>query len=79
MAYDENGILREFGEYENIVVCGHCKKMYYQRTEEQVPGFRDVDDDICPYCKESNGRSGDVEFFNRSLTQEELINIKNNK
>lgn len=76
MAYDENGVLREFGEYDNIVVCKHCKKMYHQHTEEQVPGFRDIDDDICPYCKESNGRSGDVEFFNRALTQEELDSMK---
>lgn len=61
LAYDENGDLREFEECENIVVCNHCKKPYRQRTEEQVPGFRDVDDDICPYCRESNGRSGDVQ------------------
>lgn len=76
MAYDENGVLREFEESENIVVCGHCKKPYYQHTTEQVPGFREVDDDICPYCKESNGRSGDVEFFNRALTQQELDGMK---
>lgn len=75
MAYDENGVLKEFGEYDDIVIWKHCKKMYYQHTEEQVPGFRGVDDDICPYCNESNGRSGDVEFFNRALTQEELEKI----
>ena len=76
MAYDENGDLREFEESNSVVVCKHCKKMYDQHTEEQVPGFRTVDDDICPYCKKSNGRSGDVEFFNRALTQEELDNLK---
>ena len=25
LAYDENGNLREFEEFENIVVCSHCK------------------------------------------------------
>lgn len=76
MAYDENGVLREFEESNGVVVCGHCKKMYHQHTVEQVPGFREVDNDICPYCKQSNGRSGDVEFFNRALTQEELNSMK---
>ena len=78
LAYDENGDLREFGECENIVVCNHCKKPYRQRTEEQVPGFRDVDDDICPYCHESNGRSGDVEFYNEPLSDEEVKGLKKN-
>lgn len=50
--------------------------MYYQHTTEQVAGFRDVDDDICPYCKKSNGKSGDVEFYNRVLTPEELNRLK---
>lgn len=68
--------MREFEEEENIVVCKHCKKIYYQHTIEQVPGFREVDNDICPYCKESNGRSGDVEYFNRKLTEEEMNKFK---
>ena len=50
MAYDENGDLREFGEYDDIVICKYCKKMYHRHIEEQVPGFREADDDICPYC-----------------------------
>ena len=77
-AYDENGNLREFEECENILVCNHCKKPYRQRTEEQVPGFRDVDDDICPYCHESNGRSGDVEFYNEPLSDIEVKSLKKN-
>ena len=74
LAYDENGDLREFEECENIVVCNHCKKPYRQRTEEQVPGFRD----ICPYCHESNGRSGDVEFYNEPLSDIEVKSLKKN-
>ncbi len=49
LAYDENGKMREFQEYEHIVICKYCKKSYRQYVEEQVPGFREIDDDICPY------------------------------
>ena len=78
LAYDENGDLRGFEERENIVVCNHCKKPYIQRIEEQVPGFRDIDDDICPYCHESNGRSGDVEFYNEPLSDGDVKSLKKN-
>ena len=66
-AYNENGDLAKFEIDEGKVKCGHCGKIYYQERHEQVPGFREVDDDICPYCHESNGRSGDWEFFNRKI------------
>ena len=77
-AYDENGDLREFEDYENIVVCNHCKKLYRQHIEEQIPGFRDIDDDICPYCHESNGRSGDVEFYNEPFSDVGVKILKEN-
>lgn len=79
LAYDENGIMREFYEHEGIVKCLHCNRLYRQRTEEQVPGFREVDEDICPYCNKSNGRSGDVEFYNYAISIEELSKLKKNK
>lgn len=66
-AYNENGDLAQFEITEGKVKCGHCGKVYYQERHEQVSGFREVDDDICQYCHESNGRSGDWEFFNRKL------------
>lgn len=66
-AYNENGDLADFEISESTVKCGHCGEVYYQELHEQVPGFREVDDDICPYCHESNGRSGDWEFFNRKI------------
>jgi uncharacterized Zn-finger protein len=49
------------------VTCPHCGKIYLQRTEEQVPGFRSVDEDICPYCGAENGRSMEVEFHNKKI------------
>lgn len=76
LAYDENGVIREFYEHEGVVVCSHCYRLYKQLIEEQIPGFREVNDDICPYCKKSNGRSSDVEFYNYVLSMEELSNMK---
>ena len=66
-SYDENGNLRYYEEDQQKVVCGKCHKTYLQETVEQVAGFREVDDDVCPYCGHVNGRSGDVEFFNHKL------------
>lgn len=79
LAYDENGNMREFCEREGIVKCLYCNRLYKQRTEEQIPGFREVDDDICPYCNKSNGRSGDVEFYNYPLASEELSELIKDK
>ena len=76
LAYDENGVLREFDEYKHIVVCRHCTRPYRQHTEDQVPGFREIDHDICPYCHNSNGSSGDVEFYNAALSDEETKRLK---
>ena len=76
LEYDENGNLRDFEENEGIVICNHCKKPYRQRTEEQVPGFREADSDICPYCHKSNGRSYDVEFFNKPLSDDEIKKLQ---
>lgn len=59
---------REFGyEYrgERIVQCGHCKMLYRQQEELQIPGHRFREEDICPYCKESNGSSMEREYRNR--------------
>ncbi len=49
------------------VQCPHCRKIYIQDTETQVPGFRDKDYDICPYCKEINGFSMELEYHNYKM------------
>ncbi len=49
------------------IKCSHCGKIYLQWTENQVPGFRDKNEDICPYCKGSNKSSMEVEFHNSKL------------
>ena len=76
LAYDENGELAEFEECDDVVACGFCKKPYYQHTTEQVPGFRDKDYDICPYCGKKNGSSMDWEYSNKKMTDNEIKKLK---
>lgn len=71
LAYNENGHLSEFEENNYIVRCSHCNRKYIQEQIEQVPGFREVDDDICPYCHAVNGRSGEVEYLNCKINESE--------
>lgn len=56
-----------FDSPKNITQCVHCKKEYKQTTEEQVPGFRSREYDICPYCNESNGSSMKEEYYNQKI------------
>lgn len=79
IAYNENGKLAEFEEYESIAVCKSCKKPYYRHKTEQVPGFRDRDYDECPYCGEINGSSMDWEYSNRKMTDDEIEKLKKKK
>ena len=76
LAYNEDGVLTNFEEYDGIVVCKHCKKTYYQNKTEQVPGFRDKSYDICPYCSEENGSSMEWEYSNRKMTDDEIEQLK---
>ena len=68
-AYNENGDLADYSAEYGIKVCPKCRRKYKQRTEEQVPGFRDKDYDYCPYCGANNGSSMEVEFFNSKLDE----------
>lgn len=65
--YNENGDLSGFTVEYGIKLCSKCHRKYKQRTEEQVPGFRDRDYDICPYCGSENGTSMQVEFYNSKI------------
>ncbi len=51
----------------SIITCSHCGKQYIQWTEEQVPGNRMKDEDVCPYCGGINGSSMSVEYHNRKI------------
>lgn len=61
-------ILRQYDK-PYPVKCYHCGKQYLQREEDQIPGFREKEYDICPYCHESNGSSMEVEYHNSKLEE----------
>ena len=50
---------------EKIVKCQNCKMVYRQKQEPQMIGHRFREDDVCPYCKHSNGSSMEHEYKNR--------------
>jgi hypothetical protein len=59
---------KEYGnnyQGEKIVKCRHCKMVYRQKQETQMSGHRFHEEDICPYCKRSNGSSMEYEYKNR--------------
>lgn len=58
---------REFISHE--VVCRHCGKTYKQTMISQIPGFRDREEDICPYCNEVNRSSMEWDFSNEKMEQ----------
>lgn len=76
LAYNENGVLAEFFDYTHIVKCDYCHKPYEQTVTEQVPGFRERDEDICPYCGKINHSSCDVEYSNSKLSDEKLKELQ---
>ncbi len=67
LAYNENGELAEYEVSYGTTECPKCHKKYKQTTEEQVPGFRDMSYDICPYCGAENGKSMEVDYMNRKI------------
>ena len=56
---------KKINRYEDRAVCGKCGRAYIRVTEDQVIGFREKDEDICPYCGYVNGTSMDYDFYNR--------------
>ena len=60
--------------YSHTVVCPKCKKPYRQDREDQVPGFRDMDYDYCPYCNNINGKSMTYEYHNYPIDKSEIAN-----
>ena len=67
LAYNENGELAEYDVSFGITECPKCHKKYKQTIEEQVPGFRDMSYDICPYCGSENNRSMEVDYNNSKI------------
>lgn len=49
------------------VTCCNCGRIYEQVIVPQEEGFKEMDDDICPYCKKSNGSSMEKEYMNYKI------------
>jgi len=69
--FDDNGEYREFEFWENRVSCIKCGKTYRQVCEEQAPGFRSRDLDVCPYCGTENGSSISINYYNYKISDSE--------
>ena len=57
-------------EVEIDVKCEKCGKTYSQIEKEQVPGFREMEYDICPYCNNIRGKSMTYEYLNSKKSGE---------
>lgn len=62
-------MVEDYHTYNSTVVCQHCGKPYYQEREDQIPGFRDMDYDHCPYCNQVNGQSMSYEYRNYAISK----------
>lgn len=40
LAYNEKNRLKEFEDVCNLQACTHCRKIYRQVINDQIPGFR---------------------------------------
>lgn len=76
LAYDEKNRLKEFENTNGVRVCDICHKLYKQIRSEQIPGFREREDDCCPYCHSKNGDSMSYSFNNYTIDDDELSNLK---
>lgn len=42
--------------------CPYCGEIYICSEYPQTPGFRDMEDEVCPYCKKTVRKSMEYEF-----------------
>ena len=47
---------------EHNVICNLCGKRFRFLTEDQIPGFRTVEELYCPYCNSKLAESMEIEF-----------------
>lgn len=48
-------------------ICPHCKKTFNCYRKPQIPGFRDAEDMICPYCDKLVKTSMEWEFYTETI------------
>lgn len=76
LAFDENGKIVEFRDIYGLEVCQCCHKLYRSSEVEQIPGFREKEDDMCPYCGHINRQSMSYDFYNSELQPEEIAKLE---
>ena len=59
--------------------CPNCNKTYICVEEEQTPGFRDLEEERCPYCGSVNNRNMTYDYYCRRLSDDDkkYLNEKN--
>ena len=58
--------------------CPFCHKFYKCHEEEQVPGCRELDQKICPYCHSEISASMTYEYECKKLSDDEIAFLKGN-
>ena len=61
---------------QEIKKCSHCGELYYCSETEQIPCYRDMEYDVCPYCNTENNRSMTFEYHCRKLSEEDIAYLK---
>ena len=51
-------------------LCPFCGKRYSLTIYEQIPGFRDTEEEVCPYCNETIRTSMEYEFHTDKVEKE---------
>lgn len=54
-------------EQSYVVSCPKCKRKFKVYETNQIPGFRDTEDMICPYCGEKVKTSMEYEYTTEKI------------
>lgn len=59
----------EDNSFNFIATCPKCGKQFRVYEVEQIPGFRDTEEMICPYCKHVCRTSLEYEFTTQKMEE----------
>ena len=76
LAYSEEGKLEEYEDVNGYTICSFCLKIYRQTQNEQLSGFIEREEDICPYCDYVNDSSMKYDYWNTAINDVELKALK---
>ncbi len=61
---------------DKIRKCKYCGEYYRCEETEQMSGFREMDEENCPYCNKTNNQSMEYEYSCKKITGEETEYLK---